>query len=83
MKQHIYSLSAFITMTVFVSTQFYWPIEGDCEIMMHWFNVCVFCFTGFEDDLSGRLGTMSQSVFNWKAARCRIKPLVCLCHLTT
>lgn len=47
MKQHIYSLSAFITMTVFVSTQFYWPIEGDCEIMMHWFNVCVFLFYRF------------------------------------
>lgn len=45
-------------------------------------DAVVFCFLGFEDDLSGRLGSESQSVFKWKAARCWIKPSVCPCRLT-
>lgn len=53
----------------FLSTHLYWPINVIGSVY--------FCFIGFEDDLSGRLGALSRSLLNWKTDRCWIKPLVC------
>ncbi len=62
-------LYPWLCISFFLSTHLYWPINIIGSVY--------FCFIGFEDDLSGRLGALSRSLLNWKTNRCWIKPLVC------